>query len=126
MGSLHLDAKDKRYVFNPGSIGWQAIETRGCLILETDKYGLVALLPIGMSPVSSILFGADIKQGKRVKKGSEMGMFLFGGSDFVMVFQKQVDFRITSAHEEGSQSFKHLLMGEQYGQLTPLTTSKQQ
>lgn len=125
-GYVTWDAKDKRYVFNPGSVGWQAIETRGCLILETDKYGLVALLPIGMSPVSSIKFSAEIQQGKRVKKGTEMGMFLFGGSDFVMVFQKQINFRITSPREEGSNTFKHLLMGEPYGQLTLSTTSKQQ
>jgi phosphatidylserine decarboxylase precursor len=119
-GYVTWDARDKRYVFNPGSVGWQAIETRGCVILETDKYGLVALLPIGMSPVSSIKFSEEIQQGKRVKKGSEMGIFLFGGSDFVMVFQKQVDLRITSPREERNNSFKHLLMGERYGKLTLL------
>ena len=119
-GYVTWDAKDKRYVFNPGSVGWQAVETRGCIILETDKYGLVALMPIGMSPVSSIKFSEEIQQGKRVKKGSEMGIFLFGGSDFVMVFQKQVDLRITSPREERNNSFKHLLMGERYGKLTLL------
>ena len=116
-GYVTWDAKSKRYVFNPGGIGWQAIETRGCIILETDKYGLVALMPIGMSPVSSVNFGADIKQGRQVKKGGEMGSFLFGGSDFVMVFQKQIDFILDSPKEEGSDSFKHLLMGERYGKL---------
>ncbi|WP_121356899.1 phosphatidylserine decarboxylase [Flavisolibacter nicotianae] len=124
-GYVTWDAREKRYVFNPGSIGWQAIETRGCVILETDQYGLVALLPIGMSPVSSIQFSTAIKQGSRIKKGDEMGMFLFGGSDFVMVFQKQADFTITCPKEEGRHSFKHLLMGERYGKLTLLTTSKQ-
>ena len=73
-----------------------------------------------MSPVSSIKFSEEIQQGKRVKKGSEMGIFLFGGSDFVMVFQKQVDLRITSPREERNNSFKHLLMGERYGKLTLL------
>ena len=54
-----------------------------------------------------------------------MGSFLFGGSDFVMVFQKQVDFILDSPKEEGSDSFKHLLMGERYGKLALFATRKQ-
>ena len=123
-GYVTWDTKNKRYVFNPGGVGWQAIETRGCIILETDKYGLVALLPIGMSPVSSINFSADIKQGTQVKKGREMGSFMFGGSDFVMVFQKQVNFILDSPKEAGSDLFKRLLMGERYGKLVLPATPK--
>ena len=123
-GYVTWDAKGKRYVFNPGGVGWQTIETRGCIILETDKYGLVALLPIGMSPVSSINFSADIKQGTQVKKGREMGSFMFGGSDFVMVFQKQVNFILDSPKEAGSDLFKRLLMGERYGKLVLPATPK--
>jgi len=123
-GYVTWDAKSKRYVFNPGGVGWQTIETRGCIILETDKYGLVALLPIGMSPVSSINFSADIKQGTQVKKGREMGSIMFGGSDFVMVFQKQVNFILDSPKEAGSDLFKRLLMGERYGKLVLPATPK--
>ena len=123
-GYVTWDTKSKRYVFNPGGVGWQAIETRGCIILETDKYGLVALMPIGMSPVSSINFSADIKQGTQVKKGREMGSFMFGGSDFVMVFQKQVNFILDSPKEAGSDLFKRLLMGERYGKLVLPATPK--
>ena len=123
-GYVTWDTKSKRYVFNPGGVGWQTIETRGCIILETDKYGLVALLPIGMSPVSSINFSADIKQGTQVKKGREMGSFMFGGSDFVMVFQKQVNFTLDSPKEAGSDLFKRLLMGERYGKLVLPATPK--
>lgn len=54
-----------------------------------------------------------------------MGSFLFGGSNFVMVFQKQVDFILDSPKEEGSDSFNHLLMGERYGILALMTTPKQ-
>ncbi len=123
-GYVTWDTKSKRYVFNPGGVGWQTIETRGCIILETDKYGLVALMPIGMSPVSSINFSADIKQGTQVKKGREMGSFMFGGSDFVMVFQKQVNFIIDSPKEAGSDLFNRLLMGERYGKLVLPATPK--
>lgn len=117
-GYVTWDSKNKRYVFSPGGLGWQTIETRGCIILQTDQYGLVALMPIGMAPVSSVNFSAEIKPGFAVKKGSEMGYFMFGGSDFVMVFQKQVHFVLDSPKEDGSGSFKHLLMGEHYGKLS--------
>ena len=66
------------------------IETRGCVIIETEKYGLVALLPIGMSQVSSVNFEDTIKVGNAVKKGEMLGYFLFGGSDFIMLFQRKV------------------------------------
>ena len=88
-GYITWDAKNMRYAFFPSGIGWQSIETRGCVILETEKYGLVALLPNGMSPVCSVNFGEKIKSGVRVSKGDEMGWFLFGGSDFILLFQKQ-------------------------------------
>jgi phosphatidylserine decarboxylase len=55
-GKVTWDSANKRYAFDPSSIGWQSLETRGCVILETEKFGLVALMPIGMSPVSSVTF----------------------------------------------------------------------
>lgn len=47
-----------------------------------------------------------------------LGTFLFGGSDIVMLFQKQVDFSmlIKPGTEEGT--YEHVLMGEAYGQLS--------
>ena len=63
-------------------------------------------------------FLGNIKVGTKVSKGDEMGYFLFGGSDFIMVFQKQAGFILDSPKEEVSESYKHLLMGERYGRLT--------
>jgi phosphatidylserine decarboxylase len=45
------------------------------------------------------------------------GYFLFGGSDFVLLFQNKVDFTLT-ASKENRGSYKHILMGEEYGRLT--------
>jgi len=39
----------------------------------------VALMPIGMSSVSSVTFEPTLKEGLRVRKGDLMGHFLFGG-----------------------------------------------
>lgn len=118
-GFITWNAKKKKYLYDPTGIGYQTIETRGCIILQTEKYGLVALMPIGMSPVSSVNFVESIKEGTHVRKGEEMGYFLFGGSDFIMLFQKQSGFVLDAPKEGEGESFKHLLMGERYGQFKP-------
>jgi len=48
-GVITWNNSENRYDFNPSSVDWQMLETRGCVILETEDYGLVALLPIGMA-----------------------------------------------------------------------------
>jgi phosphatidylserine decarboxylase len=115
-GITTWDARAKKYVLDANTPGWQNIETRGCVIIETKEFGLVALLPIGMSQVSSVNFEDTVKVGKTVEKGDMLGYFLFGGSDFVMIFQHQVNFRLT-VPEESKGAYKHILMGEEYGKL---------
>jgi len=56
-----------------------------------------------------------------------LGNFLFGGSDFIMLFQERAGFEITAPTEDkivtksGSDhgrrvtTYKHVLMGEEYG-----------
>ena len=117
-GSLSWDKDQKRYRFTPSSVGWQMLETRGCVILETEEYGLVALLPIGMAAVGSVNFENTVKVGTRVKKGDPLGYFLFGGSDFIMVFQDKVRFILDAPKQADNNSYKHLLMGERLGKLT--------
>ncbi|MEI6692050.1 MAG: phosphatidylserine decarboxylase [Chlorobium sp.] len=114
-GIINWDAKNKKYVFESTKPGWQNIETRGCVIVETEKYGLVAILPIGMSQVSSVNFEDTVKVGHRVRKGDMLGYFLFGGSDIVLLFQNKVTVALTVPKE--SDGFKHVLMGESYGRL---------
>ncbi len=116
-GITRWDAKIKRYFFDLNTIGWQNIETRGCVIIETRKYGLVALLPIGMSQICSVNFEDTVKVDNVVKKGDMLGYFLFGGSDFVLLFQSNVDFKLT-VPKESNGTYKHVLMGEEYGKLT--------
>ena len=115
--SIHWDAKNNRYAFDPSLVGWQTIETRGCVILETEEYGLVALLPIGMAMVGSVNFEENVKAGGIVKKGDMLGYFKFGGSDFIMVFQKNVTFTLDAPKEPGTDYYQHLLMGERLGYL---------
>jgi phosphatidylserine decarboxylase len=48
---------------------------------------LVAVLPIGMGPISSVNLTLEV--GARLQKGDEFGYFMFGGSDIVMLFQNK-------------------------------------
>jgi phosphatidylserine decarboxylase len=117
-GTITWDARRRRYAFDPSSAGWQALETRATVIIESPDYGLVALLPIGMSPVSSVNIDPSVEPGAKVHKGDEIGYFLFGGSDFVLVFQAGVRFDSIPANADG-KTWPHLLMGEKFGTLTP-------
>ena len=114
-GYTTWDIKNKRYKFDPSSVGWQSLETRGCVILETEGYGLVALLPVGMWPVSSVNFENNIQVGTKVSKGEMLGYFLFGGSDFIILFQDKAQFILNAPKKEGIDSYEHQLMGEHLG-----------
>jgi phosphatidylserine decarboxylase len=65
--------------------GYQFVQTRGLVVLESP-IGLVACLPMGMAQVSSVVLTACV--GQTLRKGEELGYFQFGGSDFVMVFER--------------------------------------
>lgn len=118
-GELWWDSENNRYAFNPtAKTGWQSIETRGCVILETADYGLVALLPIGMGTVGSVNFEENVTPETMIKKGDMLGHFAFGGSDFVMIFQENVIFNLDAPMQEKSDSYKHILMGERLGYLS--------
>ncbi len=114
-GYTTWDPKNKRYKFDASSVAWQSLETRGCVILETDEYGLVALLPIGMWPVSSVNFENNLLVGDKVSKGDMLGYFLFGGSDFITIFQDTGQFNLDAPEKSESGSYKHQLMGERLG-----------
>ncbi len=111
------------------STGWQFTQTRGVVIVDTGDTGLVALIPMGMAQVSSVNFEDDVQVGAKIQKGDMLGTFLFGGSDFVMLFQKKAGFQITapmekailnppnSDHGKEVASYRHILMGEAYGMM---------
>ena len=116
-GITEWDPENKRYVLCDSIPGWQMIETRDCVIIDTEEYGLVAVLPIGMSQICSCNWEDSVQVGAHVEKGDPMGYFLFGGSDIVMVFQSCVDVSIVCPQDEDGDGYEHLLMGEAYAQL---------
>lgn len=110
------DAKNKRYVLEDAIPGWQMIETRDCVVIDTKEFGLVAILPIGMSQICSCNWEENLKVGLTVKKGDPMGYFLFGGSDIVMVFQSTADVSLV-CQPNGQGGYKHVFMGQPYAQV---------
>ena len=109
-GDVVFDAPTKTYIIKCGVPQWQAIETRAIVTMETE-YGVVAVLPIGMSQICSCNWAQDFKVGQQVQKGDEMGYFLFGGSDVVMLFQEGVEVNIDYNRPD------HVLMGEEFCRL---------
>lgn len=85
--------------------GYQFVQTRGLVVLDSP-IGLVACLPVGMAQVSSVVITAEV--GATLRKGEEMGYFQFGGSDFVLVFERQSGTEIDSAQQ------KHFLQGQAF------------
>lgn len=76
----------------PDSPGYQFIQSRGLLVLDT-AIGYVAVLPIGMCQVSSVVF--TVNEGDKLDKGQEISYFQFGGSDIVTVFQREANVQFT-------------------------------
>lgn len=58
---------------------------RGYFILNTERFGYVAMVCVGMFTISSVNFYTI--QGQTVKKGDEMGNFAYGGSAIVLLFE---------------------------------------
>ena len=114
-GITEWDAARERYVLHDTIPGWQMIETRDCVIIDTEEYGLVAVLPIGMSQICSCNWEEGLEVGSVVEKGDPMGYFLFGGSDIVMVFQSCVNVEFLC--EKEGDGYAHILMGEPYANL---------
>lgn len=78
----------------PDMAGYEFMQTRGLIIIDNPIVGLVAVLPIGMSNVSSIIVTAEV--GRSLHKGEEISYFQFGGSDYVMVFQEKANLSFTA------------------------------
>ena len=114
-GITEWDSERNRYILIDAIPGWQMIETRDCVVIDTEEYGLVAVLPIGMSQICSCNWEDSVQVGAKVEKGDPMGYFLFGGSDIVMVFQSCVDVEFLCEAE--GDGYAHILMGQPYANL---------
>ncbi len=109
-GGYTLWDNEQKLYYYVNDMGFQMVETRACAIIETEQYGLVAMLPVGMSQICSVNWLPTLHVGQQLKRGDDMGYFMFGGSDVIMIFQKGI---IVNLQHHGDL----LLMGEAYAEL---------
>lgn len=89
-GVIIWDEAQGRYRYDQlGATDFQMLETRGVFILDTPDFGCIALIAVGIQQVSSVqlLPNSLIPNSLIVQKGEELGSFLFGGSDIVLLFE---------------------------------------
>ena len=86
--------------------GYQFAQARGLLVLDSP-IGLVAVLPIGMAQVSSVVMTAEV--GANLHKGEGFGYFQFGGSDHIVLFEA------AAAVELSAQPDLHYKQGVEIG-----------
>ncbi|MGG7564547.1 phosphatidylserine decarboxylase [Rhodovulum sp. DZ06] len=116
----------QRYLNAEDPTGYQFVQCRGLLVLETEAFGKVAVLPMGMAQVSSVVFTgpggvpitltedekagcgyleqveklnakiAAVNEGRWMEKGEMFSFFQFGGSDCVMVFERRANVSVTA------------------------------
>ncbi len=103
--------KLKRVYDSSDLAGYQFAQTRGLIVLDTP-IGLVAVLPIGMSQVSSVIITAEV--GVTLRKGEELSYFQFGGSDIILVFESASNVSLIA------QPMVHYKMGTKIGQAYPV------
>ncbi len=101
---VHAEVKPGLMFSELLSVGWDSgggtqstayeasVNTRGIVIIDSgdDVIGLVAVIPIGITEVSSVNnIDADGEPiiGRHVGKGDEIGRFSLGGSTLALVFQ---------------------------------------
>ena len=63
---------------------------RGYFVIDTGKYGHVAMVAVGLNTISSVVFNKRFQNMAKpvpVRRGDELGNFLYGGSLFMMIFE---------------------------------------
>lgn len=103
-GVIIWDESQGRYRYNQlGATDFQALETRGVLILDTPDFGFLALIAVGVQQVSSIQWTTIHHTPYTIHQNDELGRFQFGGSDIILLFEpgKAPTFEIGKAVKVG-------------------------
>jgi phosphatidylserine decarboxylase len=101
------------YNYNFKNVDWYkelAKHKRLCYIIESEEFGLVAMIPVGFWGVGSIK--SIVKEGQVVKKGQKIGNFGFGGSSILLIFEPdKIDFSILNIESK----WVNIKVGEKIG-----------
>lgn len=83
---------------------YQFNQERGLVIIESPAVGLVAVVPVGMTLISSVVLTPEV--GAQLRKGDPLGYFQFGGSDIVLLFQDRnvvLEAEVGTKHLQGQR-----------------------
>ncbi|PBK88081.1 phosphatidylserine decarboxylase-like protein [Armillaria gallica] len=75
-----------------------ALATRALIFIQADnpKIGLMCFIAVGMAEVSTCQI--TVNEGDRIAKGTEMGMFHFGGSTHCLLFRSETKIKFSPDH----------------------------
>jgi len=104
--------KPHRHFDAPDDAGYQFAQARGLIVLDSP-IGLVAVVPIGMCQISSVVLTAE--EGMTLRKGEELSYFQFGGSDIILLFEAASNVSIIA------QVGVHYKVGARIAQAFPVT-----
>jgi phosphatidylserine decarboxylase len=87
--------------FDAGNIGYGASYSaferfrRGYIVIETDEYGYVAMIPVGLDTIGSVVFEEKFKRvtplnPAPVFKGERVGHFEYGGSLVITLIEQGI------------------------------------
>ncbi len=120
VAGIYFGIKDFPELIHNGDVGYGYDYSifehfrRGYLIIETKEYGKVAMIPVGLNTISSVIFDSKFKKitsgdtPQPIVKGEEVGYFQYGGSLNILLFEKGVfpAVRIPQGQEIGTMNKK--------------------
>ena len=84
-------------------------------LIETNEFGTVGMVEVGATNVGSIQ--QSFVPGRAVKKGDEKGLFAFGGSCVITIFQKgRIRFDADILEQSANQLETYAQMGDRLGE----------
>ena len=94
--------KDFGAFFNAGNLGYGESYSvfehfrRGYFVIETQDYGYVAMIPVGLDSIGSVVFEDKFKQVTPehpvpVYKGEKLGHFAYGGSLVITLIEQGIN-----------------------------------
>ena len=96
-GVIIWDEAEHRYRYDQlCATDFQMLETRGVIVFDTTDFGKVALIAVGVQQVSSVVLNERVRLGATIRQGDELGLFRCGGSDVVLLFEKNRAPKITA------------------------------
>jgi phosphatidylserine decarboxylase len=96
-----------------------AVATRALIFIEADNpdIGLMCVMPVGMAEVSSCQI--TVREGDRVDKGDQLGMFHFGGSTHCLIFRPGVNLTFTDYETPGLDAAYNIRVNTQIAVVNP-------